>query len=529
VIGKEVPIRLLEPVTNLSNQAVRQSLGRLEGGEFLYERSIFPTPVYTFKHTLTSEVAYGSLVGEQRRTFDARVLEALERLDPNDSAVHVERLAHHAFRGEVWEKAVRYCREAGAQAFSRSAHRAALDYFEQALSALAHLPSTAETVGQAIDLRLDMRYALMPLGDFPRLFDCLTTAQELARSAGDQRRLGLISAFLTNYFLLMGDPEQAVEHGRRALDLSRPGQDLDVITVANTYLAGAYYVLGQYAAAIATARENVSRLTGPLLTERFGVAALPSVYSRTWLAWSLAELGKFTEAARVAEDGLAVAESTAHSFSLIYACLGVGTVALRRGQADEAVEALARAFRLCQEAEVPLLFATVAIPLTSAYVLAGRGADALRVVDEAGARAASINDPVGGRAASGAMAEAYLATGRAADALPLARRYVEQRRALKARGLEAWALRLLGDVARQQSPPQLDEAAARYEEAQAIADRLGMKPLSALCRLRLGSLYRRLGRSDASRTSLEAARELLVSLHMTFWLRELEDELRAAP
>ncbi len=529
VVGKEVPIRLLEPVTNLSGQAVRQSLERLEGAEFLYELSVFPTPVYAFKHTLTSEVAYGSLVGEQRRAFDARLLVALERLDPNDSTVHVERLAHHALRGEVWEKAVRYCREAGARAFSRSAHRAALDYFEQALGALVHLPSTATTVDQAIDLRLDMRYALMPLGDFPRLFDCLTSAQELARTAGDQRRLGLVSAFLTNYFLLMGDPQQAVEHGRRALALARPGQDLDVITVANTYLGGAYYVLGEYAAAIETARENVARLTGTLLTERFGVAALPSVYSRTWLAWSLAELGEFTEAARIAEEGLAIAESTAHSFSLIYACLGVGTVALRRGRADDAVEALARAFRLCRDAEVPLLFATVAIPLTSAYVLAGRGADALRVVDEAGTRAASINDPVGGRAASGAMAEAYLATGRAADALPLARRYVEQRRALKARGFEAWALRLLGDVARQQSPAQLDEAASCYEGAQAIADRLGMRPLSALCRLRLGSLYRQLGRRDASRASLAAARELFVSLDLSVWFRELEDELRAAP
>ncbi len=525
VVGKEVSIRLLEPVTNLSGQDIRQSLERLQAAEFVYELSVFPAPVYTFKHTLTTEVAYGSLLVEQRRALDARVLDALERLDPDDSAVHVERLAHHAFRGEVWEKAVRYCREAGARAFSRSAHRAALDYFEQALGALEHLPTTVVSIGQAIDLRLDMRYALMPLGDFQRLFDCLTRAQELARTAGDQRRLGLVSAFLTNYFLLMGEPERAVEHGRRALELARAGQDVDVMTVANTYLGGAYYVLGQYAAAIETARENVSRLTGARLTERFGVAALPSVYSRTWLAWSLAELGEFPEAERIADEGLSIAESTAHSFSLIYAYLGVGTVALRRGRAEHAVEALSRAFRLCQEADVPLLFATVAIPLTSAYVLAGRGAEALRVIDEAGARAASINDPVG-RRASGAVAEAYLATGRAADALPLARRYLEQRRELKARGFEAWALRLLGDVVRHQSPPQPDEAAKCYEAAQAIADNLGMKPLSALCNLRLGSLYRELGRGDASRTSLAAAEELIVSLDMTFWLRELEEEIR---
>ncbi len=524
VVGKEVPIRLIEPVTGLGAEEMRRSLDRLEAAEFLYELAVFPAPVYTFRHTLTAEVAYGSLLGEQRRAIDARVVEALERLDPNDSVAHVERFAHHALRGEVWEKAVPYARAAGARAFSRSAHRAALHYFEQALAALEHLPATPATTNQAIDLRLDMRYALMPLGDFGRLLECLTSAQELARAAGDQRRLGLVSAFLTNYFLLMGDPARAVEHGRSALALPLSEQDRDVTTVANTYLCVAYYVLGQYPAAIETARANVAWLTGDRQTQRFGVAALPSVYSRTCLAWSLAELGEFAEAERIADEGLSIAESTRHSFSLIWACLGAGIANLRHGRAERAVELLARAFTVCQEADVPLLFATVVIPLTSAYVLAGRGADALRVVEEAGERAASINDPVGRLAASGAVAEAYLATGRAADALPLARRYVELRRQLEAPGFEGWALRLLGDAAREQSPPALAEAESAYERAKTLADRLGMRPLSALCDLRLGSLYRELGRPDAARRALAAARSLLVSLDMTFWLPELEAE-----
>ena len=75
-------------------------------------------------------------------------------------AEQVERLAHHALRGEVWDKALAYCRQAGEKALARSAHREAVEYFEQALGALPHLPEQRDTREQAIDLRLALRSAL---------------------------------------------------------------------------------------------------------------------------------------------------------------------------------------------------------------------------------------------------------------------------------------------------------------------------------------------------------------------------------
>ena len=105
-------------------------------------RASFPSVEYTFKHALTHEVAYGSLLQERRRALHIRIVEAIERLYPDRLSEHVELLAHHASRGELWEKAVEYLHQAGKKAASRSATEEAIAYFEQALDALKHLPES---------------------------------------------------------------------------------------------------------------------------------------------------------------------------------------------------------------------------------------------------------------------------------------------------------------------------------------------------------------------------------------------------
>ena len=136
VIGTEVPCPLLTAIADLPDTELRRHLAHLQAAEFLYETRLFPEPEYTFKHALTHEVAYGSLLQERRRALHARIVEALEALAGDRVAEQVERLAHHALRSEVWDKALTYCRQAGEKAMARSAYREAVGYFEQALSAL---------------------------------------------------------------------------------------------------------------------------------------------------------------------------------------------------------------------------------------------------------------------------------------------------------------------------------------------------------------------------------------------------------
>jgi predicted ATPase len=200
VVGKDVPFALLQAIAESPDEALRRGLDRLQAAEFLYETGLFPDLEYSFKHALTHEVTYGGLLQARRRQLHARLVDAIETLHRDRLGEHTERLAHHAMRGEVWEKAVAYLRQAGAKAFARSALREALAYFEQALGAVQHLPESRE---QSIDLRLDLRNTLIALGEFEAMFDHLRAAEILAEALEDQRRLGWVSAYLSPYFWLL--------------------------------------------------------------------------------------------------------------------------------------------------------------------------------------------------------------------------------------------------------------------------------------------------------------------------------------
>src|SRR5262249_31523269 len=150
VIGTEVPWPLLQAIADTADEALYRSLTQLQMAEFLYETSLFPERAYTFKHTLTHEVAYGSLLQERRRALHARIVAVLEVQAGDRRDDQVERLAQHALRGEVREKALAYSRQAGEKAQARSAYREAVVCYEQALAALEHVPDSRTALEQAI-------------------------------------------------------------------------------------------------------------------------------------------------------------------------------------------------------------------------------------------------------------------------------------------------------------------------------------------------------------------------------------------
>jgi tetratricopeptide (TPR) repeat protein len=220
-------------------------------------------------------VAYGSLRQERRRALHARVVKAIEVLYPDRLTDHVEQLAHHALRGEIRGKVFSYCRRAGAKAYTRAAHRQAVTYLEQALIALQHLPESRNTLEQAVDLGLDLRYALVPLGGIEPMLDHLRAAAALAEALHDQRRLGEVSSQMTNYFRVVGDHDRAIEAGQRALAIAASLEDHSLQAVTNYDLGAVHRAMGDYRLAVEYLQSNVASLEGYLLVSAWaGVAPL---------------------------------------------------------------------------------------------------------------------------------------------------------------------------------------------------------------------------------------------------------------
>ena len=525
VIGTDVPFPLLQALAKLSEEALQRGLMHLQAAEFLYETRLFPTLEYTFKHALTHDVAYGSLLLERRRALHAGIVEALERLYPDRLAEHVDRLAHHALRGEVWEKALIYCRQAGEKALERSAYRDAVGYFEQALAALPHLPEQREMHEQAIDLRLALRSALFPSGDSERILGYLHEAETLAAALDDPRRLGHIFNFLSVHFRNMGAYDQAIAASQRALAFATASEEVVLHALANQRLGLTYQSQGDYRRAIDCLLQSVASLHGAQRRERLGQANVPSVQSLAYLAACHGELGLFAEGSALGEEGLQIAETVADHSSLMWALYGMGLLSLCQGDLPKALPLLDRAMGICQDADLLLFVPRMAAALGTAYILSGRVADAVALLTPA-MEQIRATDMAGFQAlCSLPLGEAQLLAGRLKEAHTLAERTLTHARQHQERGNQAYALRLLGDIATHRDPPEVEEAEAHYRQALALTDALGMRPLRAHCHRSLGTLYAATGQREQARTELNAAIELYRAMEMTFWLPQAEAAL----
>jgi tetratricopeptide (TPR) repeat protein len=394
--------------------------------------------------------------------------------------------------------------------------------FEQVLSALPHLPETRETREQAIDLRLALRSALYPSGDYGRILVLLREAETLAATLDDPRRLGQVLLHLSTHFRLIGAYDQALAAAQRVLALATASGDAVLHALANRNLGFAYEAQGDYWRAIDCFGQTVASLEGARRHERFGQVVLPAVFSRARLAACYAEVGAFAEGTTLGDEGVQIAEAVDHPASLMVALWGIGLLALRQGHLPRALPLLERAVGICQDADLPFYFPWMARALGAAYTLAERVADAVSLLTQAMEQAAASEAGWDQVLCHLSLGEARLLAGRLEEAYALAEGALALARAHQERDHQAYALRLLGEIAARREPPESAQAEAHYRQAMALADELGMRPLQAHCHRSLGKLYATIGRRAEARAELDTAIELYRAMEMTLWLPEAE-------
>ena len=217
VIGKDFALGLLGEIADADVDTVQRGLANLQAAEFIYETRLFPDREYTFKHALTHDVAYGGLLAERRQLLHANIVEAIERLHADRLTEHVDRLAYHATRGALWEKAHTFGVQAGRRAAAQSANRAVLEAFQGALAALEYLPETPRTIAENIDLRFELRDAHFVLSEMAPILPHLEKAQALAERIGDRERMALAVLYKSGFHWVQGEHHLAVETSLRGL------------------------------------------------------------------------------------------------------------------------------------------------------------------------------------------------------------------------------------------------------------------------------------------------------------------------
>jgi class 3 adenylate cyclase len=522
VIGTDVPITLLEAIAEEPEEHLREGLARLQAAEFLYEARLFPELEYTFKHALTHEVAYQALLHERRQRLHADVVAAIEAIRSDRLADHVEQLARHAMRGELWEKAATYGAQAGWKSLARAAYQDAATHLEQALEANSRLPEGPDTLAQAIDIRMGVRGALLVLLKGADGLKRLLEAEPLAVKLGDRARLSALATVLSHHMRLDGRTPEARRYAHTAVQHAEDLGDPKLIVSAHALFSTALLYWGEYADAEIHAKRALSLIDHyPDNPTHVGVHA--GVSARYALSMAHAERGDFDAALRVGADDVRVAEALRQPFSLMHAVFFLAWVHAYRGAFDVAAGLCERALSIARDIDVPFL--TARMKSLSGYVKAMAGATEIGLAEARTAVDLELTHGFRGQLlqAVWVCAEIAVLSGRLDEGEQHARQAMSVAVEAEARGTQARICRLLGEIATLRDPPAEAMAIDQHRKALSLANELGMRPLIAHCHLGLGKLYRRTEKPEQAQEHLVTATTMYREMGMTYWLEKACD------
>ena len=506
VVGKDIPFALLQAIAEQSAEELRQRLTGLQAAEFLYETSLFPDLEYTFKHALTHEVAYGSLLQERRRTLHAKIVESLEQLYPDRLSEHVELLAHHASRGELWEKAVEYLHQAGKKAASRSAAHEAIAYLEQALQAHNHLPENRQTIEQAIHIRVDLGPLLIVTLSFAAIEveENYKKARELCDRIGNTANLFPILWGLARMHDSRGELRRGQNLGEQLLHLAQEAGDSALLLEAHHELWANLSIQGE----LVSARLHIEQGFALYDRQKHRHHAFlygghdPAVCCTFHSAEVLWLLGYPDQALQKSRDSLELARELSHSSTMSFALAFAAWFHQFRGERQAVQERVEEGIRLATEKGFALGRANVRF--LEGWLVAENGQW------QAGIKQMSNFFIERARGASGRwmahcnalLADAYRKSGQPAEGLEIVSNALVRVDQTDCRYYEGELHRLKGELLLLQSVSAEEHAEACFQNALRIARRQSAKSWELRAAMSLSRLWQRQGKRDEARKLL---------------------------
>jgi DNA-binding SARP family transcriptional activator len=520
VVGQEAEFALLQQASALddagaaaaTDEGIRRSVLRSVGERI------------DFTHDWFREVVSAEIPRNRRRLLHRRVAEALESLYAGDLDAHALALAQHHREGERWDRAALHFWKAGGQAMARAAYREAVASFDQALAAVARLPDRRARLELGIDVRLDLRHALLALGEIAVVGTHLREAASLAIELGDVRREARVTLSQAAHLYLVGDYEGTVRRAQHAVD-TVGAEDIEVAVEGRLRAALANVELARYRAASEILEATLASLAVAGRHARLGQPYLPAVRALSWLAMVHSRLGEFDLATRAAAESLELAEVAGDPQSLVEALDAVGDVHVSRGELLKALAPYERALEVCRawhlRTRIPSFYGVMA----RIYAQVGREAESIALH-----RAAKAEDDAMGR--SGRRASRTLGLGRAAllagqleEASRLAEQALDRAREVGQRADQSNAWKFIADIAVRREPPDLETAEQACRKAIGLSVELESRPFEARCRLDLGAVHRRQGRPDEARVQVSRAMAMFRAMGMSGPLAQAETEL----
>ena len=503
VIGADFPLGLVRRVTEKADNELEPMLENLRRSEFVYEHPAFPETEYSFKHALTQEVAYSSVLAERRKILHQRTGEAIEALYPEHIQDHLDGLAHHYGHSADGGKAVNYLYLAARQCIERIAAVQALAYLNQGLELLQTLPDTDERARQELPFQLSKGEALYVTAGFAaeeagRVF---SRALELCRRLGDDSQLfsAILGLRLFHRFRLELHTSSQLEE--QLVSIAEWQNDPGRLAVAHGALGLSLLWMGEFIAArghLEQARGLLGSIEAQLRFEPLFHNLMAGALS--FLAWDLAILGFLDQAAKASQQALAWAQSLSRPFALVTALLYLSVLDQTNGDVEAARERSANVLEISAEYGFASMASMAAVIQGWARGCRGEGESAIAEMRRgiAGAEATGVRAP---SFLLIPLAETYMRIGRTDEANRLLTETLETAHQTGHRLQEAELYRLKGELLLKTSRDEL-QAETCFRAAIEIAQRQSARWWELRTTISLARLLAKRGRRDEAHTML---------------------------
>jgi class 3 adenylate cyclase/tetratricopeptide (TPR) repeat protein len=522
VIGRDFAFRILQTITGMREE-LKAYLVNLQGLEFIYEKSLFPELEYIFKHALTQEVAYNSLLLRRRREIHQRIGGAIEELYPDRLEEFYEMLAYHYSRSDDSEKAYHYLRLSGDRAVRTYSNWEAFRFYREAINLLKQMPETEENRRRGVEVRIVIDWPMMALGYPENSLELLQDGKALASDLGDEWGLAQLCSIIGCCCFFRGDFAQGLEHCQKAFELAQKMGDIGLTAPTAFDLSQSYVATGEFCKTLELLPGVIAMIESAAKeAETFGRGF--NIYSQLMgqHGYAMGMLGDFDQAEEICERAYRYAQQIGDLNSLAWTTFFPGWLACLKGDAEKGLERLQDLIGYCEEGQIAVAVGYAWMALGFAYYLLGDLDAAREHLDKGRKVQTDMGNPVMLSQHYYLSSLVHLDSGE----LEKARLDIEKALSLSRENgekqVEAMTRCLQGMIVGTMDSSQRDEAQEAILDGIRMSDELRLRPLTGLGYFYLGELHGNTGQKQRALEALEKAQGMFQEMGMDYWAHRTE-------
>ena len=518
VIGRDFAFRILQTITGMREE-LKSYLINLQGLEFIYEKSLFPELEYIFKHALTQEVAYNSLLLKRRKEIHEKIGKAIEELYPDRLEEFYEMLAYHYYRSENLEKAYQYLKLSGDKAVLSNSNWEAFRFGKEAINVLNKLPDTEENKRRGIEIRLLMVYPMMVIGWPEDSLQILEEGERLSSEMGDEKSLAKFYSIIGLYYSMRGDALQGMKYAESCFEQAEKIQDIELMAPTGFDLCSSYNMVSEYLKVVEVAPRILALLEKTQReSESFGRGF--NIYS-TLLATcgqATAWLGNLEEGKALCDKGLRYALEINDLYSLVLTEFYYGYVCNLKGEGKDGIKHCQNAIKYAEEAQILIMLGLLWTGVGWGYYLLGELETALEHADKA-LKIQTDGIPFKLSITYWLLCIVHIDLGNLEDARNWGEKCLKLSQEYSEADTEALSHILLGRILGKVDPSQSGKAEEYILHGIKILDEWNMKAFLSEGYFFLGELYADTGQKEKALEHLKKAETMFKEMGMDYWLR----------